>query len=88
MDPFHADKYANATSLFVPVDWVPVDAGDAPETLERPGRAIRAVGAGTVTITVADGTERTLAFASGETRWIVVKSIVSMSGVTAVEVAI
>jgi len=59
---------ARMTSLFVPVDWVPLTPGV--DALTHPIRAIRANGGGNVTVTTASGESRVMAFSDGETRMI------------------
>ncbi|MDB5597387.1 MAG: hypothetical protein JWM36_4348 [Hyphomicrobiales bacterium] len=52
----------------VPVDWVPITPSASP--LARPVRAIRANGAGTVTVTTGADASRVMNFLAGETRLI------------------
>jgi hypothetical protein len=53
-------------STGVPVDWVELTPGAG--ALAKPVRAIRANGAGTVTVTTPGGAGRVMNFLAGETR--------------------
>lgn len=73
-------------SLVVPVDWLPVTAGGTNDTPPQGFyRALRATGAGTITVTTPGGSGRVLNFADGETRYGVFLSVDAASGPTAIE---
>jgi hypothetical protein len=55
------------TRNYLASDWVTITPGASP--LATPIRAIRANGAGTVTVTTAGGS-RVMNFLAGETRWV------------------
>lgn len=78
---------AQTTSLFVPVDWVPLAASS--DTLDRPLRAIRADTDCTITVRTAVSenedpqTTRDMKFLAGETRYGVFTAITAISAGTA-----
>ncbi len=63
----------------VPQDWCPITPGTA---LPYQIRAIRATGAGNVSVVTATGQTRVMAFAAGETR-LIAATAVNSSGTTA-----
>lgn len=77
------NAYVDAASTFVPVDWVPIAA--SADALARPVRALRAEGAGTVTVNTAGGSNRVLNFKDGETRYGIFTHVTAITGPTAVE---
>lgn len=67
--------YAIAVDYMAPYqDWFPITPGTA---FTNTTRAIRATGAGTVTLTTVGGGTRTMAFAAGETRSVACTAVAS-----------
>lgn len=66
---------------FVHMDAFPITPNDSAE-LTTYVRALRATGAGNIKIVSGNGTERTLAFAAGETRYIAARKVFA-TGTTA-----
>lgn len=75
--PDDAAKFAGPTSLFVPVDIVPLTA--SPDRLPRSLRGIRCEGAGTVTVTTGSGESRVIPFLEGETRFCLITHVTAMT---------
>lgn len=73
--------YQDVSALNVPIDWVPITVGADP--LARQCRAIRANGAGTITVTTATGESRVMNFLAGETRYIIATHITAATGAAA-----
>lgn len=67
-DESDLSRYTTLRSEGVSPDSFPITP--APGALAVPVRAIRAEGAGTVTVTTAAGFSRTMNFAAGETRYV------------------
>lgn len=86
-DPDRAAEFASSTSLFVPVDWVPITPGDP---LDKPLRAIRCSTGGNVDAKMAGsgGQVRTLAFADGETRWGIFTTVEDTTSASGLEGAV
>jgi len=74
-----ADLYVQATSQFVPTDWVEITASDDP--LPRQLRAIRADSDCDITVRTAGSgdTERVMKFLAGETRYGIFLAVTDIS---------
>lgn len=80
-----AEVYAGVgpQSLVVPVDWLPITAGGT----NHVGpfgfyRALRAVVAGTITVTTPGGASRVMNFAAGETRYGIFTDVTAATATT------
>lgn len=77
-----AIQYLDFDSTSPGLDSVPVDISGGNHTPDEPYRALRATAAGNIVVDTMKGTNRTMAFAAGETRPMIVTKIYQ-SGTTA-----
>lgn len=76
-------KYTTTNSMHTGVDVLVITA--SANALSRPVRALRAEGAGNITITTLAGNSRVLYFKDGETRYVGATHVTAISGVTTLE---
>lgn len=76
-------KNVDLTSMRVSPDSFEITPGAG--ALTTPVRAIRCEGAGTLTVTTAKGSSRTMYFKDGETRFVACTHVTAASGVTFIE---